>query len=68
VRYRAALETAGIEVPDDDSPLHLVRAVAVCELGVEAEVRPVEAVLPDYVRRPDAELALQESGGAGVAR
>ncbi|HEY1833435.1 MAG TPA: tRNA (adenosine(37)-N6)-threonylcarbamoyltransferase complex dimerization subunit type 1 TsaB [Solirubrobacteraceae bacterium] len=60
VRYREALERAGIEVPPDDSPLHLVRAGAICELGLQApRVGSLDAVLPDYRRRPDAELALR---------
>ena len=64
VRYRAALEAAGAEVPPDGSPLHLVRARAVCELGLLATPIPWLHALPDYLRRPDAELALEAAGGA----
>lgn len=64
VRYRAELEAAGAEVPPDDSPLHLVRAAAVCELGAAATAIPWEQAVPDYLRRPDAELALEAAGGA----
>jgi tRNA threonylcarbamoyladenosine biosynthesis protein TsaB len=57
VRYRAELSAAGASVPADESPLHLVDAGAVCELGAHvAPVRRVEELLPDYRRRPDAEL------------
>lgn len=64
VRYRAEVEAAGAEVPPDGSPLHLVRATAVCELGAAATPIPWEQALPDYLRRPDAELALEAAGGA----
>ena len=64
VRYRAELEAAGAEVPPDDSPLHLVLATAVCELGAQATPIPWGQALPDYLRRPDAELALEAAGGA----
>ncbi len=58
VRYRDELVQAGVLVPDDRSPLHRVSARAICELGVCGD--PAESqVLPDYRRRPDAELALE---------
>ncbi len=58
VRYRDELVQAGVLVPDDRSPLHRVSARAICELGVCGD--PAEnQVLPDYRRRPDAELALE---------
>lgn len=60
VRYRGALEATGADVPADDSPLHRVTACAVCELGAEAPARAaIEELVPDYLRRPDAELALE---------
>jgi tRNA threonylcarbamoyladenosine biosynthesis protein TsaB len=63
-RYRAELEAAGLEVPPDDSPAHLLRAAAVCELGLERDPAGpgFQAVVPDYLRRPDAELTLQAGG------
>jgi tRNA threonylcarbamoyladenosine biosynthesis protein TsaB len=66
LRYRAELQAAGVEVPAEDSPLHRVSARAICELGREAAAGGYAAVLPDYLRRPDAELALQPTtAGAG---
>jgi tRNA threonylcarbamoyladenosine biosynthesis protein TsaB len=55
VRFRELLEAAGIRVEPDGSRAHEVRALHVCELA--AGVSPVspEAVLPDYLRSPDAE-------------
>jgi tRNA threonylcarbamoyladenosine biosynthesis protein TsaB len=59
VRYRAALEALGVTVPVDVSPLHRVDAQAICELGARAApARARETIVPDYRRRPDAEIAL----------
>jgi tRNA threonylcarbamoyladenosine biosynthesis protein TsaB len=64
IRYRAQLEAAGVRVPGDASGLHLLRASAVCALAAQAGSAPgYQEVLPDYRRRPDAELAA--AGGAG---
>jgi tRNA threonylcarbamoyladenosine biosynthesis protein TsaB len=61
LRYRAHLESAGATVPAEDSPLHQVSGEAICELGARAEIAAGagEAILPDYLRRPDAEIALE---------
>src|SRR6185437_6488245 len=60
VRYRAELEAAGLEVPPDEAPEHLLRASAVCELGLAGEpAADYQLVVPDYLRRPDAELTLR---------
>lgn len=57
VRYRAQLEASGATVPADDSSVHLVSARSICELGARAApVARLEELLPDYRRRPDAEL------------
>jgi tRNA threonylcarbamoyladenosine biosynthesis protein TsaB len=56
VRYRSHLESAVVAVPADSSPLHLVDAEAICDLGARAEaVASYEEIIPDYRRRPDAE-------------
>jgi tRNA threonylcarbamoyladenosine biosynthesis protein TsaB len=54
VRFRGMLEEAGIPVPADDSQAHVVRALHVCRLGADAPDEPPEAILPDYLREPDA--------------
>jgi tRNA threonylcarbamoyladenosine biosynthesis protein TsaB len=57
VRYRAQLAAGGVTVPPDDSPWHLVSARAICELGSRAApAKRLQELLPDYRRRPDAEL------------
>jgi tRNA threonylcarbamoyladenosine biosynthesis protein TsaB len=64
--YRDALQTLGITVPADDSPLHRVSGEAICALGASGVAQNLDTVLPDYRRRPDAELALERSAGAGA--
>ena len=69
IRFREQLEEAGVEVPGDGSPLHLVSAETICELGARAPAASsYEQVLPDYRRRPDAELALQRGPAMEAAR
>ena len=54
VRFREVLEEAGVPVEPDDSEAHVVRALHVCRLGAGVADQPPEAVLPDYLRDPDA--------------
>jgi tRNA threonylcarbamoyladenosine biosynthesis protein TsaB len=62
VRFRGHLEAAGVAVPADFSALHRVDAGVLCELALDASAGSPEAVAPDYRRRPDAEIALQNAG------
>ena len=48
------LEEAGIGVDADESRSHVVRALHVCRLALAVPDEPPEAVLPDYLREPDA--------------
>ncbi len=68
VRYRAKLQTLGLDVAPEDSPLHQVSAAAICELGLTADAQGLESVLPDYRRRPDAEIALDRAALTGGTR
>ncbi len=63
VRYRTHLEDLGVEVPEESSELHRVRGACLCELALEAPTREYGSVVPDYLRRPDAELALEAAAG-----
>jgi tRNA threonylcarbamoyladenosine biosynthesis protein TsaB len=54
VRFRGVLEAAGIRVEPDGSHAHVVRGLHVCRLGAAADGAPPEAVLPEYLRLPDA--------------
>jgi tRNA threonylcarbamoyladenosine biosynthesis protein TsaB len=55
LRFREILEAAGVEVAPHGSQRHVVRALHVCRLATAAEAIPAEAVLPDYLRAPDAQ-------------
>jgi tRNA threonylcarbamoyladenosine biosynthesis protein TsaB len=54
VRFRPCLEAAAVAVPPDDSPLHDVSAPAICRLARDGHPVAVEALVPEYVRVPDA--------------
>ncbi len=54
VRFRQALETAGIKVAPDGAGAHVVRGLHVCRLAQGVADEPPEAVLPEYLRAPDA--------------
>ncbi len=68
LRYRDAFEAIGVAVPAGDDPRHALRGGAICELAAERGSLggPVD-VLPDYRRRPDAEIALVAAAGGGGA-
>ncbi|CAA9501268.1 MAG: tRNA threonylcarbamoyladenosine biosynthesis protein TsaB [uncultured Solirubrobacteraceae bacterium] len=63
VRFRAVLEPSGAVVPADGSPLHSVNATALARLGERAPDPGREGVTPDYLRLPDAEIALRNRQG-----
>jgi tRNA threonylcarbamoyladenosine biosynthesis protein TsaB len=66
VRYRGELESVGVTIPADCSRVHLVDAGAICELAKHAQpVTAYEQILPDYRRRPDAEIALEGVAARG---
>ena len=57
VRFRGVLEAAGIRVAPEGSRAHVVRGLHICRLAATAPPTPPEAVVPDYVRCPDAKPA-----------
>ncbi len=59
--FRKELEIGAITVPDDDSPLHLLSGGALCELAAVGDPVGLELLVPNYVRRPDAEISVQRS-------
>jgi tRNA threonylcarbamoyladenosine biosynthesis protein TsaB len=61
VLCREQLQQLGVRVPADESSLHTVGGEAICELAAGADGLALETVLPDYRRRPDAELALERA-------
>lgn len=54
IRFRRTLEAASIRVAPDAAGVHVVRALQVCSLAEAVPDEPAEAVLPDYLRAPDA--------------
>jgi tRNA threonylcarbamoyladenosine biosynthesis protein TsaB len=54
VRFRRVLEAAGISVMPDESRSHVVHALHVCRLAAGVPGVAPQAVLPDYLRAPDA--------------
>jgi tRNA threonylcarbamoyladenosine biosynthesis protein TsaB len=54
VRFRGSLEAAGAHVPPDEDRVHRLRAEHVCRLGAEGSPTDRDALLPDYLREPDA--------------
>ncbi|HEY3759691.1 MAG TPA: tRNA (adenosine(37)-N6)-threonylcarbamoyltransferase complex dimerization subunit type 1 TsaB [Solirubrobacteraceae bacterium] len=61
IRFRAQMEALGVAVPAEDSSLHRVDAGVLCELALAAPSDAIETVLPNYRRRPDAEIALESA-------
>ena len=57
ITFRAVLERAGSTVPPDDADAHRVDAAVLCSLAHGRAVGPLDAVLPSYVRPPDARPA-----------
>jgi tRNA threonylcarbamoyladenosine biosynthesis protein TsaB len=55
LRFRGLLEAAGVRVAPDGSLDHVVRALHVCRLAVGSDPVAPEAVLPTYIRAPDAQ-------------
>jgi tRNA threonylcarbamoyladenosine biosynthesis protein TsaB len=58
ILYREAFERAVVHVAEDRCEHHRIQAQAICALGEQASAI-AEPVLPDYRRRPDAEIALE---------
>lgn len=62
---RSELEALAVRVAPERARAHRVGGAAICRLGALCtHARVPEEVLPDYVRRPDAELARERTAGA----
>lgn len=62
LRFRAELESAGVEIPPPDSGLHRISAIHHCRLAGELPAAPPGEVGPAYLRAPDAEIAHRKRG------
>ena len=54
LRFREVLEAGGVRVAPGESDVHVVRALHVCRLARNTDPVAPGAVLPDYLRAPDA--------------
>lgn len=55
LRFRDELNRGGAVVPAPTEPVHRIGAAAVCDLAASAPDRGRDAVVPDYLRAPDAD-------------
>jgi tRNA threonylcarbamoyladenosine biosynthesis protein TsaB len=62
IRFREALESAGIRVAPGDSRMHVVRALYICRLAATVPSAPPESVVPCYLRAPDAKPPSRSAG------
>ena len=54
VRFQDVLGAAGVRVAPAGSRAHVVRGLSICRLALRARPVALEAVLPQYLREPDA--------------
>ena len=62
IRFREALESAGIRVAPVDSRVHVVRGLHICRLAAAVDPAPPESVVPCYLRAPDAKPPSRSAG------
>jgi tRNA threonylcarbamoyladenosine biosynthesis protein TsaB len=62
IRFREALESAGIRVAPGDSRTHVVRGLYICRLAAGVRPAPPESVVPCYLREPDAKPPSRSAG------
>ncbi len=62
IRFREALEDAGIRVAPGDSRMNVVRSLYICRLAETVQPAPPESVVPCYLRAPDAKPPSRSAG------
>jgi tRNA threonylcarbamoyladenosine biosynthesis protein TsaB len=62
VKFRAILERSGASIPEDESKLHEVSGLCHCRLALSVPAGSPELVRPEYLRLPDADIALRTAG------
>jgi tRNA threonylcarbamoyladenosine biosynthesis protein TsaB len=55
LRFRAELHGCGVEIPNDEDPVHRIAARHICRLGIRSGSDEAAAIAPIYLRPPDAE-------------
>jgi tRNA threonylcarbamoyladenosine biosynthesis protein TsaB len=59
VEFREALEPSGARIPGPQSEPNRVSAVEHCRLALDLQPESPEAIQPEYLRLPDAEITLR---------
>ena len=57
IKFSQSLSRLGLLVPPEDSELHRIKATTHCRLAAGASPGEPDAVRPEYLRQPDAEIA-----------
>lgn len=60
IKLREQLEAAGVAVAHADDPDHVVSAAELLRIAEQAEPQPVNTILPNYIRAPDAKVSSRE--------
>lgn len=68
IKLRTELESAGLEVPPDDDPAHVISAAELLALAAGRQPLPPDIVVPNYIRPPDAKVSSRESWMVGGTR
>lgn len=68
IKLRAELEAAGLDVPGDDDPVHVIAAADLLALAAGVQPLAADAVVPNYIRPPDAKISSRESWMVGGGR
>ncbi len=61
IKLRAELEAVGVEVAPDEDSAHVLSALALLDLAKGVEPSAPDAVVPNYIRPPDAKVSSRES-------
>jgi tRNA threonylcarbamoyladenosine biosynthesis protein TsaB len=59
IAFQEALAPSGCRVPEELSERHRVSAITHCRLAAGSDPVPPQAVRPEYLRLPDAEISLR---------
>lgn len=68
IKLREALVEAGVEVPSSEDQVHVVDAAMLLELAEGEEPLMPDAVVPNYIRPPDAKVSSRESWMVGAKK
>ncbi len=68
IKLRAELEAAGVAVAPDEDSAHVLSAIALLEFAEGVVPEAPDAVVPNYIRPPDAKVSSRESWLVGGKR